>query len=433
MNQVAPTLLENEIETDLIFNDGPAASSKGELSGAYVKELGADLGIWLTAVANFAASRGVSRVCRRLTPEVAPAMTRILHAGCVRALLTASQIHAVEIKTKGSSDGHARAIVDALREPAIIGATCWERPFTVSELISWSKLIDDRLSRGASSMEHFQQMTNAAAERLVQDLLDRFTPVDTAPAPILAEIKLILRKFGKIFRYLDAVKVLMTSEGQIKPAVIIFIQIESLCNDLAKLLESRSEEFRAVDPEFADLLDGASYVFSIETRKVFDKELSGVMEIRSVPSVFARFEAAHALLLEGSQQTVIALAKHLNGEVDAADIYPYLKVKRDSSVLLRSDLRSLAADVASAETLADAASAEMVRKKLDDFLSGSAKYLYYKDIETIERFYEEIEFAGSQSETQQILHRFNAYLETLLGQVSLRSVLDQGDGPQASL
>lgn len=433
MDQVAPTLLENEIETDLVLNDGPAASPESDLSEAFVQELGADLGIWLTAVANFAASRGVSRVSRRLTPEAAPAMSRILHAGCVRALLIASQIHAVEIKTKCSSDGHARAIADALREPAIIGGSCWERPYTVGELISWSKLIDDRLSRAAASKEHFQQMTDSAAERLGHDLLGRFTSVEAAPMPILAEIKFILRKFGKIFRYLNAVKTLMTSDGQIKPAILIFIQIESLCNDLAKLLESRSEEFRAVDPDFADLLDGASYVSSIETRKVFDQELSGVMEIRSIPSVFARFEAAHALLLEGSQQTVIALAKHLNGEIDAADIYPYLNVKRDSSVLLQSDLRSLAADVASAETLADAASAEMVRKKLDDFLSGSAKYLYYKDIETIERFYEEIEFAGSQSEIQQILHRFNAYLETLLGQVSLRSVLDQVDGPQASL
>lgn len=431
--QMAPTLQENEIEPHLMLDDDPAASSKRELHEASAEQFGADLGIWLTAVANFAGSRGVSRVSRRLTPESAPAMSRILQSGLVHSTLIASKIHAIEISAKGSSDGHARAIVDAIREPAIIGESCWDRPFTVSEFASWSKLIDDRLSQAASSKEHFQQMANAEADRLGRELICRFGPGEMDPPRILTEIKLILRKFGKIFVHLDAVKRLLTSDGQLKPAILIFISIESLCSDLARLLESRSAELRAIDPEFADLLDGAAYVSSIETRKVFDQELSGVMEMRSIPSVFARFEAAHALLLEGSQHTVISIAKHLNGRVDAADIYPYLSVKRDSSILLQSDLRSLAADVAAAETSADEASAEMVGAKVKDFLSGSAKYLYYKDIETIERFSEEIEFAGSRGEIQQILHRFNAYLETLLGQVSLRAVLTEGDGQQASL
>jgi hypothetical protein len=40
-----------------------------------------------------------------------------------------------------------------------------------------------------------------------------------------------------------------------------------------------------------------------------------------------------------------------------------------------------------------------------------------------ERFVEDVESALSESELQTVLHRFEAFLETLFGQVNIRAVL----------
>jgi hypothetical protein len=51
------------------------------------------------------------------------------------------------------------------------------------------------------------------------------------------------------------------------------------------------------------------------------------------------------------------------------------------------------------------------------------KYLMYKDLETVERFIEEILITKNSSDLVPTLHRFSAYLETLFGQVKMRVVL----------
>ncbi len=65
----------------------------------------------------------------------------------------------------------------------------------------------------------------------------------------------------------------------------------------------------------------------------------------------------------------------------------------------------------------------VLHQKLNDFVKGSMRFLMYKDCETVERFVEEILIAQSKNDLVPILHRFGAYIETLLGQVNMRVVL----------
>ena len=56
-------------------------------------------------------------------------------------------------------------------------------------------------------------------------------------------------------------------------------------------------------------------------------------------------------------------------------------------------------------------------------MKQTVRFLFYKDTETIERFIEEILVTKQNKDLVPILHRFGAYLETLLGQVNMRGVL----------
>jgi len=49
--------------------------------------------------------------------------------------------------------------------------------------------------------------------------------------------------------------------------------------------------------------------------------------------------------------------------------------------------------------------------------------LFYKDTETVERFIEEVLVTTDKKDLVPILHRFGAYIETLFGQVNMRTVL----------
>ena len=60
---------------------------------------------------------------------------------------------------------------------------------------------------------------------------------------------------------------------------------------------------------------------------------------------------------------------------------------------------------------------------VDAFGEGGQRYLMYKDWEALERFAEEIDSARDAGELSRTLHRFEAYLETLFGQVNMRAVL----------
>ncbi|HYE64953.1 MAG TPA: hypothetical protein VD966_05190, partial [Pyrinomonadaceae bacterium] len=55
---------------------------------------------------------------------------------------------------------------------------------------------------------------------------------------------------------------------------------------------------------------------------------------------------------------------------------------------------------------------------------GSMHYLMYRDWEEFERFVVEVMDTRSAGELAPVLHRFARYLETLLGQVRMRAVLN---------
>ncbi|HEY2848106.1 MAG TPA: hypothetical protein VGI80_09830, partial [Pyrinomonadaceae bacterium] len=66
---------------------------------------------------------------------------------------------------------------------------------------------------------------------------------------------------------------------------------------------------------------------------------------------------------------------------------------------------------------------DALKSGLREFMLEPVTYLFYKDTETVERFIEEITITRSNTDLVPLLHRFGAYLDTLLGQVSLRAAL----------
>jgi hypothetical protein len=172
-----------------------------------------------------------------------------------------------------------------------------------------------------------------------------------------------------------------------------------------------------------DSMDGASYTAALELKKVYSQELAGLVGIRPVPSVFARIETAYELLSDSFRQILAGFARVVDPKILPAELFPNFQTKLEQSLALRQNLWQVLQVVQAAEQNADKKRLEAVNEELRGFLELTIAFLFHKDRETFERFSEEILATSEKKDIVPILHRFGAYIETLLAQVNMRTVL----------
>lgn len=240
------------------------------------------------------------------------------------------------------------------------------------------------------------------------------------PSPILDTISL----FGRILAVLDLVGGMLEKDEPLKPAVVLFSKVHAMTGDLIERLNRRVQRLGEAGGAVTDSLDGASYTAAVELKKAVSQELLGIMATRSAIGVYARTEAAYAQLSESFQQIVTVLSRELDDTVDPNQMFPNFAAKLEYSKRLRQELHSIAKLSRAAEENCDKAATDSLNAKLKEFSASSIRFLFYKDIETFERFVEEIRVTRQTKDLVPIIHRFGAYLETLFAQVSMRSVLE---------
>jgi len=238
-----------------------------------------------------------------------------------------------------------------------------------------------------------------------------------------AELALVLPHFGRVLSYLDIIGGMLERDEPLKPTILLFTRVNELIYDLTSFINNRLESLPDHEAEIYGTLDAASYTASMEMKKVYSQELAGMAQIRTAPSIYARTETAYASLSDGFKLIISGFAKVVDPALDIFSVFPEFRTKREQSVALRRELLDLIKTVNAAEAEPDPQKIELLNTGIRVFMSETVTYLFYKDTETIERFVEEITTTRNTKDLVPLLHRFGAYLDTLLGQVALRTVL----------
>jgi hypothetical protein len=238
-----------------------------------------------------------------------------------------------------------------------------------------------------------------------------------------SDIDELVSRVGKVLRSLEIIERMLRSRAPLKPALLIFAAIHEQTQELLNFINNRLSRFPDENAALFNSLDSASYGATLELKKVFHQELRGIGQLVPPPSVQARVEAAHALLLDTFQQMLVEIARVVEPNATPFDFFPRFEVKRSQSLELREQLWQVFRKVQSSESDPSRDNVSELRNTLASFATETHGYLYYKDQETIERFSEEIYAAREKKDLVPVLHRFGAYLETLFGQVSMRAVL----------
>lgn len=417
-------------------------------SAAAVSELTFELGLWLSGLESFLNIRNHSFTEENYAKSLARDWTkefRLTHStlllcskltfqlGKIVKEQNLQQLNGGEIdrlknpplfagKFESSADEFYK-LSQALKDSILLNESLLRSaPLRFDEWTAWSNSLADKFK----AVQIFGKLIEAA-EKTGEDFLPEKLKNLLASKPLTpameADLRLVLPRFGKILKWLSAIDRMLQNDEPLKNSLLIFSRVYEQIQEMMSYINNRLLRSSNEDDKLFGTLDGAAYTASIELRKVYNHELAGLAEIRATPSVYARIETAHSLLSDSFQQTLVGFAQLIEPSIEAGELFPNFPVKLRQSLILRQNLWDVSKSVQKAEHNPDSYTLQTLRVELTDFQNSTLHFLFYKDKETIERFIEEVLITNDKKDLVPILHRFGAYLETLFGQVNMRTVL----------
>ena len=377
--------------------DAPSASDSG-----------VELGIWLSGLESFLAG----------PPTTGEPLTQLRLVGsvverCIRLTLRFRLGHSdVDLNELDRVLREARHLSKGLEHGGSISS---------AEFAAWCSVLSDRL-RSVSAVKDLIASAEANGEQYLPEPLKGFA----AAAPKTdedAELALVLPRFAKILRWLSVVGRMLENDDPLKPALLIFARVNEQIVELVGSINNRLARSSNEETELFSSLDAASYTAGIAHRKVFSAEFHALHSVRPAPSIYASVETAYAMLNESCQQILAGLARLIDPSAADSALFPASKVNFERSLVLRQEIYSLIELTRAAEGSPEAAQLASLSQALTQFMDSTSRFLFYKDMETFDRFVEEILVTKQTKDLVPTLHRFGAYLETLFGHINLRSAL----------
>ena len=390
-----------------------------------MSELQIELGIWLASIESFVGTSGhpfADRMNLRghdWSGDLNLTLSGLIRCSTITAQLTTSALTSTAAigLSVDELDSLSDVVVDALNVSTALSRSA---PISFSEWRSLCRLIATELH----SVPAFEKIVRMAVRAGESDVPPRLKEIINAESIALADrfdLGLIVPGFARILRWLRVVEQMLRNDAPLKPAMLIFARVYEDTLDLVGRINRRLQRSADEDAELFRALDSASYIASIELRKVCDQELAGLVAVRSATTVYARTETAFASLRDNIHQILAGIGKLIDPAIEPHDLFPIVGEKLKASLKLRSELALMIKMVRASEQ--DIESNPVAEEVLKTFLAGPVPSLFYKDRESVERFVEEILRTGDRKDLVPILHRFGAYLETLFSHVNNRAVL----------
>lgn len=382
------------------------------------------LGLWLCALESYAASSitsadgaGEEFALKRDYADDA----RIVH----EVLLRCSQLAVGLAQPDGDAPGVGEGM-EALREVIrdathLVEALLRTQGVGLQGWASFNNVLLRELGHSAAAERLKTEVTACGADAVPRELTalaERITPEALGD-----DMQAVFATLTRQLEYLNFVETSLKGGQPGKPLLPVFALVNRESSELLEHIEKRALKHAQAEQWVLEALDGTAYAIRMELRKAFDYELAGVRGERQPHYAYAKFENAHGLLRNCFQQSLVGLAQLFEPELDGARLFAFFQTKLEQSLALRRELWRLLRSVRRTVEEGPETKLPHLLELLGAFRENSLRFLMYKDREAFERFCEEVEQAHGAPQMSHVLHRFEAYLETLLSQVNMRAVL----------
>jgi len=387
-----------------------------------------ELGLWLSGLESFLRLHDFSLTSSRQSDIASRDWSREFRL-IKSTLLLCSKLNLQLLKTlqdgsdsfldKQELSNFSRVLIDAtlINDALLRGA-----PLRLGEWTSWSNFLLTKLKE-TSAFDKIIKAAEQEGERFLPEKIFWLLDNKQIPFDLETDLRLLLPHFAKVLKWLDAIGKILDRDEFLKPTVLLFARINEQTRELMRFINDHLLKRRDEEDELFAALDCAVYALSIELKKVYNYELVGFAESRQSPVIYARVETAYGLLNDSFQQTVVNFAKLIDPAIQASELFPNIDRKLRQSLKLREDLWRVLQIVKATEQDLEKVGIPKLHNTLNYFFDNSMGYLFYKDLETTERFIEEVMNTRENKDLVPILHRFGAYLETLFEQINMRAVL----------
>jgi hypothetical protein len=414
-----------------VYTDELLARYKPRFADREPVDLVFDLGTWLTGLNGFLNiyDRSISEADR------ANAATRdrhaefyLTHEALVKVsdlLLQLRRMDPDDVKdvlgATGKEIGDCAAV---LQDCSVLNAALIKSSsLSYAEWKAWRQLLSGKLTKLAL-FDRLDSAMTAAGTRFLPEELQQLISANNLPLFEQTTVSGIAARLSRILRSLRIVREMLANDEPLKPTILIFSGVYEQTRNLIEHVNNNLARFHNEESEIFALLDGTSYMATLELKKAYFEELAGLVAVRPAPTTYARVEAAYGMLHDSIQQILTSFAKFVSPDVESTEVFPEFRKKLAESLLLRDHLVTVMNAIRNAEQKPEKQPLDALAKELEGFLQEPINFLFYKDRESFERFCEEIPAAAGKKDLVPILHRFAAYVETLHRQVNLRSVLN---------
>ncbi len=267
----------------------------------------------------------------------------------------------------------------------------------------------------------FETMLHPAVENALPPALTELVE-NIKPASLGETMRSVFLDLARLLDYLRLIEKKVQQDQLLASTFSVFTNIHKGSLALIEKLEADMLQLEGADEELLSTLDGISYAIGHEIGRVYGFELVGINDPQS-PPMRAKLERAHGMLCNCFQQSTIALTQVFNPALDGEELFNDFHARRDEALLLYRDLWNLVQLARRADKECDQFSVALLLAHLKRFRDGSMCFLMYRDWEEYERFVKKVTAARRILEIGPALEGLACYLETLLGQVRLRSVL----------
>jgi hypothetical protein len=210
-----------------------------------------------------------------------------------------------------------------------------------------------------------------------------------------------------------------------------FSALAQECRYLLTRMENAEVELMDEDGTLLETLDAIAFALSHEMGRAFTIDFSHDGSEGEERCLRADLIRACGLLENCLQQSVVTLAQTLDPRLTAEDIFNSFRERREQSLLLHAELKSLFELVKRMESAAGPLMTSRILYAVRQFRYEYMHLLMYRDWDEFERFADEMEVKlDSQEEFAPLLHRFSCYLETLIRHVGMRASLAENPAQQ---
>ncbi len=290
------------------------------------------------------------------------------------------------------------------------------------EFRAYGSLLTDRIARLKNSGVYGSLLDRSLADGEFRYLMQRDIVFGLEMPGIQEQMEIILLEFFRILRLIRYIQDEMRQRFDVRKLLVLFGYCYLSYQSFIDLLNRSREYLDRYQPEIVEAIFSATFALKTETRKVFDEHLGSIRPDATVEETYAEMEDALGLTQNAFRQCFVGLIHLLNPRFDERRLFDDMRQRHEQSVTLMNDLtelRQLSKDAGEGD---DQTTWVAVLQALETFMETSMLHLFFKDREPIQAFNSELR-QSVVDDRRFLLHRFEIFLTTLLGEVSKRWVL----------